>query len=137
MVRAFVESLLGEWGRAVLYFYDEHSLAINLVIVLYGMWVVFSWVNLKNIRKHLIIEIAEELRDRAILPGNSLSNKELKSLSIPWDRVVQKSNFPFVAPQNAFIPRRLSIARIQALLPVPDLVKDALALLKVDTKPQV
>ncbi|MEN4040878.1 MAG: hypothetical protein ROW39_00930 [Anaerolineaceae bacterium] len=137
MIRAYIESLLGEWGRALLSFYDQYSLAINLVIVIYGLCIVLSWVNLKHIRKSLIISISEQLRKRAALSGTSLSKKDLSALPIPWEDAIQRSRFPFIAAQNALVPRRLTIQKVQALLPVADLVDEALALLKAQTKSRI
>jgi hypothetical protein len=134
MFRAIIESVLGEWGRATLYFYDEYSLWINLVVVIYGMWVVLSWVNLKNIRKPLISSIADQLRSRPEITSNSLSKKQLKSLVIPWESAVQQSRFPYVARQNAIVPRRMTVTEVQALLPIADLVAEARELISRQEK---
>jgi hypothetical protein len=136
MFRAIIESVLGEWGRAVLYFYDEYSLWINLVVVIYGMWVVLSWVNLKNIRKPLISSIADQLRSRPEIESKTLSKKQLNSLVIPWESAVRKSRFPYVARQNAFLPRRMTVTEVQALLPIADLVAEAWELLNRQEKQQ-
>jgi hypothetical protein len=137
MFRAIIESVLGEWGRATLYFYDEYSLWINLVVVIYGMWVVLSWVNLKNIRKPLISSIADQLRSRPEITSNSLSKKQLKSLVIPWESAVQQSRFPYVARQNAIVPRRMPVPAVQALLPIADLIAEARELISRQEKQRV
>jgi hypothetical protein len=137
MFRAIIESVLGEWGRATLYFYDEYSLWINLVVVIYGMWVVLSWVNLKNIRKPLISSIADQLRSRPEITSNSLSKKQLKSLVIPWESAVQQSRFPYVARQNAIVPRRMTVPAVQALLPIADLIAEARELISRQEKQRV
>jgi hypothetical protein len=136
MFRAIIESVLGEWGRAILYFYDEYSLWINLVVVIYGMWVVLSWVNLKNIRKPLISSIADQLRSRPEISSKTLSKKQLNSLVIPWESAVRQSRFPYVARQNAIVPRRVTVTQIQALLPIADLVAEAWELMNRQEKQQ-
>ena len=37
MVRAFVEGMLGEVGRQILYFYEANALVINAVVLTYGV----------------------------------------------------------------------------------------------------
>ena len=59
MVRAFLDQMLGEFGRSLLVFYETNSLWINLLVVLYGALIVLSWSNLKNIRRALILALAE------------------------------------------------------------------------------
>jgi hypothetical protein len=87
MIRAIIESMMGQWGRSLMYFYDEYSIWINLAVVLYGIWVVVSWVNLKNIRKSILTAIVEQLQNRpkdstrlpfqkrTIFPGDTLGKQ--------------------------------------------------------------
>jgi hypothetical protein len=133
MFRAMIESILGEWGRALLYFYDEYSLWINLVVVIYGMWIVLSWVNLKAIRKSLILSVAAQLKTRPDSTG-ALSKKELNALIIPWESAIQQARFPFIAQQNGFLPHRISVTKVQSLLPTADLAAEALAMVNLQGK---
>jgi hypothetical protein len=134
MIRAIIESMMGQWGRSLMYFYDEYSIWINLAVVLYGIWVVISWVNLKNIRKSILTAIVEQLQNRPKDSPGSLSKKELSSLVIPWESSIQQARFPFIARQSAFLPRRLSIKQAKEMLPVDDMAAEALKILQGNNK---
>ena len=43
MVRIAVETLLGDVGRQILFFYEAHSFVINLIVLTYGIILFFSW----------------------------------------------------------------------------------------------
>jgi hypothetical protein len=137
MIRAIIESMMGQWGRSLMYFYDEYSLWINLVVVLYGIWVVMSWANLKKIRKFILVAIAAQLRNRHENSTGPLSKKELASLVIPWESSMQQARFPFIARQSAFLPRRLSMEQVKEMLPVDDMAAEALKILQGKSKQRV
>jgi hypothetical protein len=126
MIRVILEGLLGRWGTALLNFYDAYSLYINLLIVLYGGLVVFSWINLKNIRQRLVVAILEQLQSIPDLNPDSSPRWILARIKIPWESALQQSRFPFVAQQTALWPRRASSDALQALLPADDLAVDAI-----------
>jgi hypothetical protein len=126
MLRTILEGMLGGWGMGLLNFYEAHSLAINLVVVAYGIFLVLSWVNLKNIRRSLIVSMVAQLRSRPELNPDTPIDKELKSLTIPWDSAVSQVRFPFVAKQNDLLPHRLSAEAVRTMLPADRLTKDAL-----------
>jgi hypothetical protein len=137
MLRAFIENLMGQFGTALLNLYSQYSLWINSLVVLYGAWIILSWVNLKNIRSRLIQELASQLRSQGVTGPSSQaastegakgsgSRKSLPRLEIPWEGVVREARFPFIAHQTALWPKRLSIETVQALLPEEELLEDAL-----------
>jgi hypothetical protein len=126
MIRVILEGLLGRWGTAILNFYDAYSLYINLVIVLYGGLVVYSWMNLKNIRRRLVVAILEQLQNIPDLKPDSSPRWILGRIEIPWESALQRSRFPFVAQQTALWPRRASSKVLQVLLPADDMAADAL-----------
>jgi hypothetical protein len=126
MVRALVEQMLGAWGTALLDFYDANSLYINLVVVLYGGLVVLSWMNLKGIRRQLVDDLAEQLREIPNLEAGSPPKNALRRVKIPWERAIESRRFPLVALQTSFLPRRATLETVQALLPEEELAGDAL-----------
>ncbi|HPO58995.1 MAG TPA: hypothetical protein PLV53_09130 [Anaerolineaceae bacterium] len=123
MVRAFLDQMLGEFGRSLLVFYETNSLWINLLVVLYGALIVLSWSNLKNIRRALILALAEKLRERP-----ELASVKKAALEVPWEQVVGQVRYPFVARQTDLLPQRLSVEAVQNLLSVEDLTEEALKL---------
>jgi hypothetical protein len=130
MVRALIEQMLGTWGTALLDFYDANGLYINLVVVLYGGLVVFSWMNLKGIRKQLVEELAAQLSRFPNLEGNTPPEYILRRVTIPWVETIGKRRFPLVAQQTSFLPRRATLETVQGLLPAEELAGDALEMLK-------
>ena len=128
MLRAFIENFMGQFGTALLNLYEANSLWINSLVVLYGAWIVLSWINLKNIRGRLIQELAGQLRSQGAAGEAaefSGSRKSLRGLDIPWEGVVREARFPFIAHQAALWPKRLSVESVQALLPEEELLEDA------------
>lgn len=129
MIYAMIETYLGPIGRGALNFYVDNSLAINSLVVLYGLLIVFSWTNLVSIRKRLVGSIAAQIVKNPALHTGSKVKRILSEVDIPWQAAIDDVRFPLVARQAAFWPHRKSVEAVQALLPAEDLVKQALELL--------
>jgi hypothetical protein len=130
MVRALIEQMLGAWGTALLDFYEANSLLINLVVVLYGGLVVFSWMNLKGIRRQLVEDLAEQLGALPDLEASTPPKKALSRVKISWEEAIEKRRFPFVAQQTSFLPRRATLETVQGFLPEEELAGDAWEMVK-------
>ncbi|HZW05039.1 MAG TPA: hypothetical protein VFF68_13990 [Anaerolineaceae bacterium] len=126
MVRAFLEGLMGQWGVNLLDFYAANSLWINLLVLVYGAWVVSSWVNLKSIRRLLIGALEEQMQGRPEFAKGDVPPKALASLIIPWERAVADARFPFVAQQTDLLPHRKTIDTVRRMLPGDQITQDAL-----------
>ena len=59
MVRSFVEVMLGEVGRQILYYYEANAFWLNWIVLIYGVIMFASWMNLVRIYRYLIIEVAK------------------------------------------------------------------------------
>jgi len=129
MVRSFVEMIMGDFGRQILYFYEANALIINLFVLAYGIILFFSWSNLVQIHRFLVIEIAKQIHLKNDLDKDSSPKKVLKKVRIPWAEAVQKSRFPWVAKMSGLIPRRKSVAILKDLLIEEDLAAHALSVL--------
>lgn len=92
MIFAFIRSLLGEFGRAILDFYIENSLLINSIIVVYGICVVFAHrsytLTLEKIKN--ILGVENEI-------GSEKINKLIDKSKMDWEEVHSVSRFPFIA----------------------------------------
>ncbi|HEC24305.1 MAG TPA: hypothetical protein ENI95_15460 [Chloroflexi bacterium] len=126
MVRALVESFLGPIGVQILYFYEEHSLFINSIVLIYGFVMVFSWVNLSGIRKRLIGAMVDQMREHPDIHAGAKIKRVLREIEIPWESVIDERRYPFVAPQMALWPRRKSVEVVKALLSPEELAAEAL-----------
>ena len=126
MILVYIQAMLGTWGSAVLQFYMAYSLWINLLIVVYGIWIIFAWSNLKRIRHTLIWSLVSQINQQQPkpVPGKP-GKKQEPDLDIPWQSTVAGVRFPFVAKQFAFWPRYLSVDSIQQMLPAKDLITEA------------
>ena len=127
MVRIAVETLLGEVGRQILFFYEAHSFVINLIVLAYGIILFFSWSNLVKIHRFLVIEIAKQIHLRGDLDKDSSPKKVLKKVNIPWEKAIEKSRFPFVAKMSGLWPKRKSVAVLKEIIIDFDLAAHALA----------
>ena len=130
MVGPFIEAMLGEVGRAILYFYRDHALIINTVVLAYGLFMFITWNNLVRIYRYLIVEMAKEAHTSDEL-NRKKSNKKIREIiGVPWDKAVDASPFPFIARLGALIPRRKTIANLQLLLDEKDLAAKVLQALQ-------
>jgi hypothetical protein len=128
-------NLTGQFGTDLLNFYQANALWINLLVLAYGAWVVLSWINLKNIRKVLLLALIDQLRSQVDpASGKVVLKKDGADLVIPWDRVVGQAGFPFIAKQNGLLPHRVSIETARAMLPDDYLVAEAVRILRPPQK---
>jgi|APSaa5957512622_1039677.scaffolds.fasta_scaffold135646_2 hypothetical protein len=129
MVRAIVDVLLGDVGRQILYFYEEHALVINIIVLAYGFFMFYSWSNLVKIYRALVIDVAKQIHLDPKLDENSKIKAVLKTIEIPWAEVANKSPFPYIARIGGLIPKRKTAASVQAMLIEEDVVNHALEVL--------
>jgi len=130
MVRGFIEVILGEVGRNILFFYEEHALILNLLVLSYGCTILMSWLTLTRIYRYLVVEIAKLIHTSKTINKDSNIKKIISAIDIPWDKPVSISKFPFISPQMGLYPMKKSSINIQNLLDEEELVKDAVAVLK-------
>jgi hypothetical protein len=131
MVLDWMHNLIGQWGLSLSAFYNTNSLWINLLVLVYGTWVILAWSNLKNIRMSLLQTMIKQLRSQPDLPSSLSPEEALPHLEIPWESAIHASRFPFIAHQFTLIPRRLSIESVQALLPGDYLTGEALRIIRL------
>ena len=56
MVGPFLEAIMGDAGRAILYFYQANELIINSIILVYGLFMFLCWNNLLRIYRFLSLK---------------------------------------------------------------------------------
>ena len=130
MVRGFIEVILGEVGRNILFFYEEHALILNLLVLTYGCTILMSWLTLTRIYRYLVVEIAKLIHTSKTINKDSNIKKIISAIDIPWDVPVSISKFPFISPQMGLYPIKKSSENIKNLLDEEELVNDAIAVLK-------
>jgi hypothetical protein len=130
MVGPFLEALMGDVGRAILYFYRDNALVINAVILIYGVFMFASWQNLVRIYRFLVVEIAKDAHLSDELNRKKSNKKIRKIIGIPWERAIEQSPFPYIARMGALIPKRKSVENLQSLFDEKDLADQALKALQ-------
>ncbi len=130
MVGPFIEAIMGDVGRAILYFYRDNSLFINVIVLIYGVFMFSSWTNLLRIYRFMIVEMAKEAHTSDEL-NRKKSNKKIREIiGVPWEKAVETSPFPYVARMGALIPKRKTVENLQELLDEKDLADNVLKALQ-------
>jgi hypothetical protein len=126
MVRSFVEVMLGEVGRQILYYYEANAFWLNWIVFIYGVIMFASWMNLVRIYRYLIVEIAKGVHTSDELNRKKSNKKIRKIIGIPWEKAIETSPFPYIARIGAIIPKRKTIENLQLLFDEKDLADKAL-----------
>jgi hypothetical protein len=130
MVGPFIEAILGDVGRTILYFYQDNSLVINVIILMYGGFMFYSWNNLLRIYRFLIVEMAKGAHTSDELNRKKSNKKIRKIIGIPWEKAIETSPFPYIARMGALIPRKKTVENLQLLFDEKDLADKALKALQ-------
>jgi len=130
MIRSFVEAMLGEFGRQILYFYEANACVLNAVILTYGLFMLLAWNNLVRVYRFLIIEVAKNVHLDENLSRKSTNKRVRDTIQIPWEHAVKQSPFPFLARIGALLPKRMTVETLQMYFDDKEIVDMALKLLK-------
>jgi hypothetical protein len=130
MIRSFVEAMLGEYGRQILYFYETNACVLNTIILTYGLFMLLAWNNLVRVYRFLIIEVAKNVHLHENLSRKSTNKRVRDTIQIPWEEAVKKSPYPFVARIGALLPKRMTVETLQMYFDEKEIVDWAIKLLK-------
>lgn len=126
MVGPFIEALMGDVGRAILYFYQDNSLIINVIVLTYGLFMFIAWKNLLRIYRFLIVEMAKAAHTSEELNRKKSNKKIRKIIGVPWEKAIETSPFPYIARIGALVPKRKTVENLQLLFDEKDLADKAL-----------
>lgn len=101
MIDAFIRSMIGSWGNAILDFYITNSLWINALLLFYALLVVLSRHNFDNSLQLLIILLQGKYGEQISKKSSSSLLKMLKKADIPWENSLSKSMLPFITPPGS------------------------------------
>ncbi|NQS92179.1 MAG: hypothetical protein HQ574_07175 [Chloroflexi bacterium] len=130
MVRSFVEAMLGEFGRMLLFTYEANAYWINWIVVVYGIIMFASWMNLVRIYRYLIVEMAKGAHTSDELNRKKSNKKIRKIIGIPWEKAVESSPFPLIARIGDLVPKRKTVENLQNYLEEKDLADKTLKALQ-------
>ena len=130
MIRSFVEALLGDFGRQILFFYEDNATLINSLVILYGLFMFLTWNNLVRVYRFLIIEVAKTVHLNEELNRKSTNKRIRDTIEIPWEKAISAAPFPFVGRLGALWPKRMSVEVLQTYFEDKEIVNQAVKLLK-------
>jgi hypothetical protein len=105
MINIIVRGFLGEWGQAILNFYQQYSFWINAIILFYFLMVILSQRNFKQTLENLIIAIENKYPGQFEKKTNKEIARILGKKEIPWEEVLNNSKWPLIATPRQFYPR--------------------------------
>lgn len=130
MVRAFIEAMLGEVGRQILYYYETNAYWINVIVLIYGVFMFAAWKNMVRIYRFLIVEMAKEAHTSEELNRKKSNKKIRKIIGVPWEKAVEQSPFPFLARIGDLAPKRNTVENLQGYFDEKDLADKTLKALQ-------
>ena len=130
MVRSFIEAMLGDVGRQILYYYEANAYWINAIVLIYGVFMFAAWMNMVRIYRFLIVEMAKEAHTSEELNRKKSTKKIREIIGIPWEKAVEQSPFPFLARIGDLVPKRNTVENLKAYFDEKDLADKTLKALQ-------
>lgn len=94
MIGAFIQNLLGGFGRAIYAFYQAYSLYINGFIILYGLSVFMAhrsfYAIFEAIKKEIKFDDKKKMGDRKL-------SAVIEKTKFDWDALCKTAWFPFIS----------------------------------------
>jgi len=110
MIRAFIESLLGEVGRALAGFYEKNSLLINGIILLYGLSVYLAHLGFQAVYLQIVSDLKIEKK-----MGKEKLIALLQNSELDWQKLQKVYWFPFIALPGKIVIHYKSKATLQKM----------------------
>jgi hypothetical protein len=129
MIRAVIEATMGGLFRSLLYFYEAHAIPLDLIVLVYGLVMLMSWLNLVRIYRYLVVAVAKQIHLHPNLSAKSSVQKVGELIAIPWEEAVKASNFPLIGSQVGLLPLPKSAAAVEKIVDRTELLGHALDVL--------
>ncbi len=130
MVRSYIEAMLGEVGRQILYYYEANAYWINVIVLIYGVFMFAAWMNMVRIYRFLIVEMAKEAHTSEELNRKKSNKKIRKIIGVPWEKAVEQAPFPFLARIGDLAPKRNTVENLKGYFDEKDLADKTLKALQ-------
>jgi len=118
MIDVMVRGFLGEWGQALLNFYQQNSVWINAIILLYFLVIILSQNNYKRTLADLIAAIDNEHPGQFEKKTSKEIIRMLGKKEIPWQAVLSTSKWPFIATPRQFYPHARNETSLKKLVSI-------------------
>jgi len=121
----WIKGQTGLWGPALLEFYFHNAGWINGAVLIYGLLLILSWLNLARVSDALVEQILEQAGNMksAQTKGKGRKTVHLGDFELSWDKAFALSKFPFLAGQSGLLIRRSNLENAQALITDKDLIQ--------------
>jgi hypothetical protein len=129
VIRAIIEATMGGIFRSVLYFYEAHALPLNVIVLVYGLVMLMSWLNLVRIYRYMVVAVAKQIHLHPKLGAKSSVEKVAELVAIPWEEAVNAANFPLIGSQVMLLPLPKSVAAVKNIIDRDELLGHALDVL--------
>ncbi|HEY6072629.1 MAG TPA: hypothetical protein VIV15_04355 [Anaerolineales bacterium] len=103
MIDAFIRSMLGGWGNALLDFYIKNNLWINALVLMYGVLVVLGRTCYRRSASFLLNWFTDQYggNNGPKSPGAML--RFLEQADVPWGAAKKAYWFPLITPPSRFV----------------------------------
>ena len=120
---------MGGLFRSLLSFYEANALPLNLIVLVYGMVMLMSWLNLVRIYRYLVVAVAKQIHLHPSLSAKSSVEKVAELIPIPWEEAVKAAPFPLIGSQVMLLPLPKSAGAVKTIIDPDELIGHALEVL--------
>lgn len=123
MIDALVRGTLGTTGTALLDFYIQNSLWINVLLFTYAILVVVARRNYGQVAQSILAEFLKKHGDKLARKSPNEIRALLLKWKIPWENGRQAGWFPFISSPQGILLRFKSDKTFQKIFPIDVLVQ--------------
>jgi len=126
MIDWIINNAFGTWGRSVMDFYLSNSLPINIPVIGYGVFLIYLHLRLRPFRR-AAIDQTMNIISAAGKPGSGPKLYTYVARKLDWSAVVAVGEGALITGRWGLWPVRATAERLQKVLPVSELCRDAIA----------
>jgi len=117
----WITSLTGDWGPALIEFYKQNAIWINIIVLVYGAVMLMAWRNLDRMQSALV--------DLLLSKGQAFAKRIKEDGKFPkeaipveyWEEAYGEQNFALLARQSNFSVHKTSLEKFIELTTPRDL----------------
>ena len=101
MIDAITRGILGEFGSALLDFYQQNALWINLIIFAYAFILWRAKAAYNKIKDLLLKELEQKFGEKIYQKNAAWIKNGIRKMAIDWHNLAGTSQFPLISPQKS------------------------------------
>lgn len=126
MIDWLINNAFGTWGPGLLDFYIANSLPINILVIAYGAFLIYLHVRVRPFRRNAVDQ-ARTIIAKAGDIGTGHNLHTLVGRKMDWSAVAAVGEGSLIAGRWGLWPVRATADRLQKVLPIGEVCRDALA----------